>query len=304
MCITSSNSILDNTYIGVWDINHVDYGYRHVLTYQNRVENTADESNCMLLHIPSKEPILPEWIVDTAEAVNFLSDLYSLVDPPVLSRGHWMGGSSEPENYIVEMGVYHIAILNVLTEAALSKALAQIPAKKRPHISEELINFFKSKFKGFPLLLCCFNNKEALKASPIMVHFPPLHSNKLMAPTIDAHGHIPDTDSKTTFHQKIIFGSSQKQEDFKLPYRGVKQLWNDDRENLLALRPFLPNYIGVFDFLYKSSKLPNKDVCIDLESVERMEEPKVTLDILGMKEEMLQAKVSTIGQTFVIRRVR
>jgi hypothetical protein len=125
-----------------------------------------------------------------------------------------------------------------------------------------------------------------------------------MAPTIDAHGHIPDTDSKTTFHQKIIFGSSQKQEDFKLPYRGVKQLWNDDRENLLALRPFLPNYIGVFDFLYKSSKLPNKDVCIDLESVERMEEPKVTLDILGMKEEMLQAKVSTIGQTFVIRRVR
>lgn len=257
MCITSGEARLNNTYVGAWDIEHPDYGYRHVLAYQNRVTNLEEGANCMLLHIPSAQPIEPDWVLDTSEDIDFLKNLYEFLSPQPLSRGFTR--SSEP-NYVVERGVYHIAILNDLTETALEKTLQQIPAHKLPKIDWRLMEFFKTTYPNFPLLLCCFNNKDTKEASPILVHFPPLYPDELMLNTIDSHGGIPNTKRSLNFHQRLIVGSCKKPAELAVPYRMLPQNFTN------SLDAFLPDYAVAIE-LDKGSEFPNQDICIGLETI-------------------------------------
>lgn len=298
MCITSSKSILDNTYIGVWDIDHPDFGYRHVLSYQNRVKNLSDEPNCMLLHIQSKEGIQPEWLIDTTDYKDFLTELYEIIDPTFEEEGNWMSASREIRNYVVEMGVYHIAILNDLSESGLEASLSQIPSEKLPAISLELISFFKNHFPDFPLLLCCFNNKDALQAAPIMVHYPPKHPEKLMANTLDSHGGLPQVGEEIHFHQKIVFGSYKSSTELKRPYVEITE---PDKELLLnPIKEFLPKFISAFDF-EGTPQLPNKDICIEIDSIRKMETPKASFVILGKEKQSNEMAIHDMGRTFYVR---
>lgn len=256
MCVTAEFSTLDKTYIGAWDINHPRYGYRHVLAYQNRVKNTFSGPNCMLLHIPSAQPIQPEWLVDTTEHSTFLTDMYYFLAPRLLGRG-LMSHDESSGNYVVEQGVYHIAILNNLNQEALDTTLEKIPKEKLPSIDFKLIEFFKQTFPNFPLLLCCFNNKVAKQASPILVHFPPKFPNTLMLNTLDSHGGIPDLKHFLPFHQKLILGSSKEVISPPPPYHLLHTFSNH------PLKEFFPNYAIGIDF-YKGNAFQNRDVCIDL----------------------------------------
>lgn len=264
MCITSSRSILDNTFIGVWDINHKIYGFRHVLAYQNRVQNLDEGPNCMLLHIQSSKEIKPDWIIDTSKDQNFLTELFDIIVPPIPegTQEDWMSLPKERNNFVVERGVYHIAILNNLSDSSVQETLNQIPKPKLPNIKMELISFFKENFKGFPLLLCCFDNKDAKQAAPILLHYPPIHSNNLMVNTIDSHGGIPQIDKNIMFHQKIIIGSSK--DDFsttiKAPYNEVPKNFHPQ------LTEYLPKYVAAID-LWAEFKGHNKDINISLDDI-------------------------------------
>jgi len=298
MCITSSRSILDNTYIGAWDINHPTFGYRHVLAYQNRVKNLAKGPNCMLLHIQSKEEIKPEWIIDTSYAPTFLTAIYDEIDPIPKNDGiAWMSSPTERPNYVIERGVYNIAILNNLSPEIIDATLKQIPTHKLPSLENGLIQFFKDKFPNFPLLLCCFDNKDAQQASPILIHFPPLFPEKLMLNTIDSHGGIPDTEKKVGFHQKLIVGSYKCKNKL-----GIK-LYKYFSEHLYqALEEFLPKFATVTDLLHFFNG-PNKDICVDVKNIHENKLPKVYLNILGNIESQQEVEVVQTGNTFSLRRL-
>jgi hypothetical protein len=279
MCITSSRALLDNSYIGAWDIELPKLGYRHVLAYQNRVKNSSEGPNCMLLHIPSKKNIEPEWLIDSSNHPTFLTDLYSHIDPVDTSE-MWMSPSSEPNNYVIEQGVYHIAILNNLDENSIADTLKLIPKRKLPLIKSELIHFFRKNFPDFPLLLCCFDNKEAQFAAPILVHFPPRFPDTLMFNTIDAHGSVPNVDQKIDFHQKIIFGTYKKQSKKDSVY--IKMI-PDELVSFITESPlaaYSPNYIAAIDFKDRRA-VPNKDVCVNLTDIHNMDLPQIKFALLG-----------------------
>ena len=199
MCVTTLAAELKRTYIGNWDIWHAKFGYRHVLTYQNSPQNLADGPNCMMLHIQSRMPLNPANIIDTSKAGNLLKDI-SLGMLPI-SR------TFAPQNHVIEMGIYHIALLNDPSSAKVEQTLSRIPPEKRPRIPDDYIEFYADVFEGFPLVLCCFNNRESKNASPIMVHYDPIYPEIFMFNTLDGHGKLPVIGERHQFHQVVVTGS-------------------------------------------------------------------------------------------------
>ena len=199
MCVTTLEAQLSKTRIGAWDILHPQYGYRHVLAYQNNAQNLADSPNCMLLHIPGNEPLSAENIINTENDVEILLEM----EYDVLGRPRVFAS----QNQVVEMGVYHLGLLNDFSKESIENTLNQIPENKRPQISQEIIQFYNNVFSGFPLVLCCFNNKDAKDASPVMLHFNPRYPDMFQFNTLDSHGGLPDLNENIKFQQTIITGS-------------------------------------------------------------------------------------------------
>ena len=125
MCVTSATAHLNNTVVGGWDIQHPTYGYRHVLAYQNAPKNLASGANCMLLHIPTTTDLVPSDLVDTSSYPELLYDIVKTLIPPPPENTRSLGVS--PKNHVIEMGVYHVALLNDLSSTALKGVLNQIP---------------------------------------------------------------------------------------------------------------------------------------------------------------------------------
>ncbi|TAD99968.1 MAG: hypothetical protein EAZ97_07240 [Bacteroidetes bacterium] len=238
MCVTVENSVLTSTYIGSWEIMHPEYGYRHVLAYQNMPQNLSNLPNCMLLPIQSKQELTPENIVDTSNCPDFLSKM--IEDRLPKMRGIMPSNS---ENYVMEMGIYHIAILNNVSKEALKETLKNIPSHKNPNISEEFMDFFRKTYSKFPLLLCCFNNQDISKASPIMVHYVPLRPNILMFNTLESHGTVPDLNEEMQLTQKILVGSFQNSHPIFHENKWQNyELKIDEKTMNEQILPFLPKF--------------------------------------------------------------
>lgn len=236
MCVTSASATLESTIVGAWEIEHPSYGYRHVMAYQNVPTNLADTPNCMLLHLPAAEPLLPEYLLDTSECPMLLVQMAN----SMVSRS--FATMSVPQKvYVVEMGIYHVVLLNEKTPEALEAALKQVPSEKRPIISAELLQFYASRFTEYPIVLACFNNRDSKQASPIMLHFKPIDPLHLFFNLLEGHdGAAPDLNRLVKRHQAIIAGSNIVQANelrFSIPFRG-----NEVPEHLL---PFLPSLIEV-----------------------------------------------------------
>lgn len=248
MCVTSANAALTSTIVGAWEIEHPSYGYRHVMAYQNTPKNLADTPNCMLLHLPAAEPLLPEYLLDTADCPLLLVHMAN----SKLSRDLSSRSVAPQSVYVVEMGIYHVVLLNEKTPAALAEALAQIPLEKRPVIAPELLGFYATQFPDYPIVLACFNNKDSKQASPIMLHFKPAQPTQLFYNLLEGHdGGAPELNRLVKRHQTIIAGSNIAQPDhtqFYIEYQGYGVPEH--------LRPFLPT---VIDIEHLDDKSPNGD---------------------------------------------
>ena len=207
MCITALDAYLAETYVGVWDIDHPEQGYRHVLAYQNTPKNLADTPNCMLLHVPAKDTLKPSDLLDTTQDPMFLQQMAESVLPPLPTAAR--GVDLSAPNYVIEMGIYHIAFLNQVSPNAWLEVQKQIPTHKQPNIKDEFIQFYAEQFPSYALVICCFHNRDAKKASPIMLHYAPQFPDTFHFPTIDSHGKVPKVGAKHRFHQVIITGSQQ-----------------------------------------------------------------------------------------------
>ena len=237
MCVTSSPATLSSTYVGAWEIEHPTYGYRHVMAYQNAPQNLAEGANCMLLHLPAAEPLLPEYLLDTADCPNLLKQMAA----SKTSRSFSSGNIVPQQVYVVEMGIYHVVLLNEKTPEALETALIQVPAEKRPAIAPELLQFYSTHFPDYPIVLACFNNGESKQASPIMLHFKPSNPSHLFFNLLEGHdGGLPQFNQLVERHQVIIAGSSlvePRHNQFPVEFRpiGIPEV----------LHPFLPTSIDV-----------------------------------------------------------
>lgn len=237
MCVTSAAANLNSTYVGAWEIDHPTYGYRHVMAYQNAPQNLAEGANCMLLHLPAAEPLLPEYLLDTADCPSLLKQMAA----SIMSRSLSTRDIVPQQVYVVEMGIYHVVLLNEKTPEAMEMALAQVPTEKRPPIAPELLQFYSTHFPDFPIVLACFNNRESKQASPIMLHFKPSDPSHLFFNLLEGHdGRPPQLNQLVERHQVIIAGSrlvEPRHGQFPVEFKpiGIPEV----------LHPFLPTAIDV-----------------------------------------------------------
>ncbi|MCP4441823.1 MAG: hypothetical protein GY810_23195 [Aureispira sp.] len=270
MCVTSEPAKLEGTLIGLWDINHPKYGYQHVLAYQNIPESLSDKPNCMLLHIPSEGPLLPQNILDTSgENKDVLKDIIKALTP--LSRGGDRGVAvAAGGNYVHEMGIYHIAILNDL--GAVQETLLQIPIEKRPSIPPNFVGFYAKNYPNYPLLLCCFNNRDSAETSPIMVYYTPQKPNEFRLPNIEGHGELPELGSFFDGQRTFMFGSGIAMLQDAIPVKGVNEKVSAGLVPFLPMSGFIKKKRGLINLDFMAQKVaPNQIVCtnwdIDKDSI-------------------------------------
>ncbi len=249
MCVTLLDANLSETIIGLWDIDHPTLGYRRVMAYQNVPRNESDEANCMLLHVPTAAPITPECLLNTEKDPDLLSNMAARVLPA--SRGAF--GTRGAANFAFEMGIYHIVVLNDPKGGNVQSLLAAIPEAKRPDVTEEVLQFYAEEYPDFALVVCCFNNRESKKASPIMLHYDPAHPELYFYPTLESHGSLPTIGEEVKYHQKIILGHSSDTMG-EVQFKAI-----DHSECSEHLQAFLPAF-GTGMVI--SGELPNSDVVV------------------------------------------
>lgn len=193
MCISAAEAIFANTTVAAWSKTIAGVLY-HFMGYQNTVANDATGGNAMILPILAKPGTLDKsCLVDTRSGKNILKDMAAAIRPQTrsMSRSLGMVSFGIPSVQIFEFDVFTA----VLADNALliPAVLDEVPANRRPPLKPELFADFEGRYKS-PVLVLCFDNKDAAEAAPIVVKYQPRDPDHLFIPAMDAHDGNPPVD--------------------------------------------------------------------------------------------------------------
>ncbi len=251
MCVTSAPAQLSGTSVFLGEVNHPTLGEIRVMVYENSAKNLSPYGpNCMLLHIPGGEPVTQANFIPTESCPRIMRDMRYAISPPLRSLGFSTRSSGAKSVEVFRHGIYTVLLTSDPT--LIPAALLQVPENQRPKISPELVSFYAESYPGFSFALCCFDNYEAMKATPIMVWYRTSEPNVFRLPGIDAHtGGIPQRGLVDVDHW-IFFSSFQLPEDAGCP------VWYEDSLSP-QLRAFLPTQVLGMEV---TGKLMNGDFVI------------------------------------------
>lgn len=230
----------------------------HVIGYQNTAANLHLGPNCMILPLQSATDMGPENILDTSGAKKILKDMRSAIEPP-RSKGVMRGGAKSfgldsLRVQVFDHDVYSICLGRV--GADFQSALKKVGEDRRPTIPEEILQFFNTYYKGYHLALCCFNNRDAQSASPMLWQYEPSNPDVIVAPAIDGHdGRAPRVGTSVDLDHILI--------SFAPHVTGSPVRYTDDVPP--ALREFLPG--TVIGQNYEGEYAANGDFLIDVKSL-------------------------------------
>lgn len=209
MCITTGPAHLSNTRIFA-GASKIDNKIIHTLSYQNMVQNLSSGSNCMLLHFPASEEMTKDNIVDMEGYENFLKDVDAEYKRDSMTKGisRSIGVASLGFNKPVhrfDHGIYTILLSQSL--AGIKKAVKDLPENKRPTISLDLLMFYQKTFKDWTYALCCFDNNDVRKSTPLFWWYVPKNPDVLFAPMLDSHtGDAPNLTKNVDEDHTVTFG--------------------------------------------------------------------------------------------------
>lgn len=222
MCVTTDKAELTGTTLVLTTCTHPESGELvHSITYRNTVQNLSDDPNCMLLHFPCREPMTEKNVIATTDFKGYVDDIEEALWPQRM-----LGGSKGFDRslscdsavvHIFDVGVYTI-VMSQSIEAAYN-ALNLVRADRRPKIKPSLKSFYASKLSDNCFAYCCFNNREARKAAPLLFWYYPKNKNVGVLPAVDSHdGNEPNIGEFVETDHKIIFGS-------QLDNPGMSKVW-------------------------------------------------------------------------------
>jgi len=146
---------------------------------------------------------------------------------------------------IFEHDIYTVILAE--DPVAIPSSLQKIEKRKRIAENSELFAFYSKYSPKYPVALCCFDNADAARASPILLWYKPLHPNEFAAPAIDSHtGSAPDLSAHVLVDHWVIFGCDDA--------LGTGVWYQDNPPD--EVRPFLPRRVVGRQF---SGKFPNGD---------------------------------------------
>ncbi len=245
----------------------------HVAGYQNTAENrvargplrrlqrrlTGDggsTGNAMILHFPAVAGTMSQSnVLATDDCPRILRDMVSALQVPVADLAQSVPTTAATVE-VFESGIYTVVL--AADARAIPAAFDQIPERKRPQLNSELFGWYHTTFPGWPVALCCFDNTERIRATPMLWWYRPTYPDWLFAPAIDCHtGAIPDLDSQVSVDHWVILGSPAMSTD-----RGVGVTYRDQVPEALA--SYLPDRVTG---RYVGGRLRNADFVMPLAAV-------------------------------------
>lgn len=293
MCVTLAPARLSNTILYAADVG-LSSKPIHVLGYQNKPENSVSpvrivgekswgwdtpptgqksekplSGNAMILPFPAKPGTMSQAnVVDTTKTPHILNDIAHAI-PEELSRTLGSSkscGLSSPSLIVFETGIYTVVLAS--DPRAIPDALSRVPHEKRPAINQQIFDAYAKWYPDWPVALCCFNNREAADAAPMLWWYKPLRPDLLFAPALDCHtGAVPDLHAHVEVDHTVAFGSKFIPPDLGYPVR-----YRDGVKNQPEVGTFLVNSV-IGAVIHRT--LPNGDfVCRTQDVLKGLFRPK------------------------------
>jgi hypothetical protein len=241
VCVSVSPGIpvrFSDTVLYAADVIAPDGGTVHVIGYQNKVQGPGGLSatvaswlpfgrtgNAMILPFPAEPGTMTAAnVLDTEGCRDILQDMAEAVTPrPVewmIARGgHKSWGEAAPKVQIFRAaGIYTVVLAQDARD--IPAALAQVPRSKRPALNPALFDAYARWYPGWTVALCCFNNRRAQLAHPLLWWYRPQYPESLFLPGLDCHtGDVPDLDATVSVDHVVAVGSHRLENGSPVRYR-------------------------------------------------------------------------------------
>jgi hypothetical protein len=243
----------------------------HVLGYENTVRSLSGGPNCMLLHFPTQRMLTPDNLIKVeVHQRGILKDISDTFTPHTrgsITKGLNMRSMDKGGDNEFIMFCHDIyTIITCRNVDAIMEAIKLLPDDLTPSINPTLLAFYKKNFPNWSFALCCFNNRDLKKSSPLFWKYEPIDYNVLFAPTLDSHtGREPDLSKLTEMDHAITFGFSDKNELAENHYYKLieSEMIESYRFKMFETKTY-PNFSGILPEigitrLYKESRFINGD---------------------------------------------
>jgi hypothetical protein len=212
MCVTLARARLSATILYAAEVSRGG-DILHVLGYQNRVQNLAGNGrpagNAIILPIPAvPKTMTRQNVVETEQCPHILEDVAEAVrrQESELSRTKGMKVLSASAVEVFDTGIYTVVLAQDARD--IPAALGMVPPLKRPALNPPIFDAYAVWYPGWTVALCCFNNADAAKATPLLWWYQPANPGELFAAALDCHsGAVPDLRARVTVDHTVAVGS-------------------------------------------------------------------------------------------------
>lgn len=203
MCVSTAPAEFTGTIVHLGKKYHKHHGEIFVLGYQNTAQNYSSGPNAMLLHFPAMG-MTQQNFLDTRPCRHILKDMVKALTP--VSRGISFGGLSKGSVQLFEHDIYTVVLASDVS--LIPSVLPLVPANKRIAINQPLFNFYAQWFSGYAAALCCFDNRQAADAAPLLVWYRPINPYYFQLPALDCHtGGVPDLEAQVAVDHWVLLSS-------------------------------------------------------------------------------------------------
>jgi hypothetical protein len=218
MCVCLAKARLSNTILYAAEVRPDGGEVVHVLGYQNSVQNLAGNGaphgNAMILPFPAVPGTMTQKnVVPTDDCPHILEDLARAVrwQDGGAPRGLAKGAAPDAVE-VFDTGIYTVALAQDVR--AIPGALKRVPAAKRPAFNPPIFDAYAEWYPGWTVALCCFNNLDAARATPLLWWYRPADPEQLFAPALDCHsGAVPDLGAQVKVDHTVAVSSYLMDED-------------------------------------------------------------------------------------------
>ncbi|WP_412516323.1 hypothetical protein K8Z49_36465 [Actinomadura madurae] len=249
MCVAAAPARFTGTILYHGLRNHAEHGRVHVLGYQNTAQNLAPGPNAMLLHLPAAGMTQANFI-DTSRCPRILRDMVDTLRPvsrgPADAYGAAPQAAGPPPVQVFDHDVYTVVLATDPT--LIPDALEQVPPHKRIPANRPLFDFYAAMYPGYAVALCCFDNREALAANPLLMWYSPHDPDRFALPAIDCHtGAVPDLGAQVLTDHWVVFGTDEARPGWGAEVRYAPHYDQDNLPqaplNSGPAAPFLPGRV-------------------------------------------------------------
>ncbi|MDP3769991.1 MAG: hypothetical protein U1A25_03000 [Candidatus Sungbacteria bacterium] len=217
--------------------------------------------NAMILPFPAIPGTMTRKnIISTASCPHILEDMEKALEKEEFFSPMRLMSLGIPRDRIeiFEHDIYTVVLAPY--GAPIVDALADVPAEKRPPLNKHFFDGFTPLYADWTFGLCCFNNKDAALAKPLLWWYEPMRPDLLFLPALDCHtGQVPDLKAYVEVDHTVAVSS-----DNMSRYAGTEVTYRDSIPYLI--RPYIASrVIG----MKMHTNLPNGDFVFRVSDIDK-----------------------------------